>query len=206
MLLLSSDPAHSLGDVLDQKLDDGQRRVKTSAGRLFARELDARARFEALRARYRRSIETVFAALTRGSRFDLAFDRTVMEDLIELAPPGMDELFAILAVVEALLEKRGSQFDVVVLDTAPTGHTLRLLALPETALAWIHAMLAILLKYRELIGLGQLARDLARRSAGAQAPARAPARPGRARASWWSRGRRSCRCARPAAWCGRWRS
>jgi len=160
VLLLSSDPAHSLGDVLAQKLDDKQRRVKSGSGQLFARELDADAQFALLRERYQRGIEAVFAALTRGSRFDLAFDRAVMEDLIELAPPGLDELFAILAVVEALFGAARPRFDLVVVDTAPTGHALRLLAMPETALQWIHAMLAIQLKYRELIGLGQLARDL----------------------------------------------
>jgi arsenite/tail-anchored protein-transporting ATPase len=160
VLLLSSDPAHSLADAFDRELDDEPRRIPTRAGRLFARELDGGAQFAALRERYRDSIEAVFEALTRGSRFELVYDRQVMEDLIELAPPGMDELFAILAVVEALLEKGRRRFDVVVLDTAPTGHTLRLLALPETALAWTHAMLAILLKYRQVIGLGQLARDL----------------------------------------------
>jgi arsenite/tail-anchored protein-transporting ATPase len=47
-----------------------------------------------------------------------------------------------------------------VLDTAPTGHALRLLAMPATALAWVHALLAILLKYREIVGLGEVAAEL----------------------------------------------
>ena len=46
------------------------------------------------------------------------------------------------------------------LDTAPTGHALRLLAMPETALDWVQALLAILLKYREVVGLGELAAEL----------------------------------------------
>src|SRR6185436_8171401 len=45
-------------------------------------------------------------------------------------------------------------------DTAPTGHALRLLALPETALEWVHAFLAVLLKYRRVIGLGELGQEL----------------------------------------------
>jgi arsenite/tail-anchored protein-transporting ATPase len=48
----------------------------------------------------------------------------------------------------------------VVVDTAPTGHALRLLELPEMALGWVHSLLAILLKYRRVIGLGDLARTL----------------------------------------------
>src|SRR6185436_6637239 len=40
------------------------------------------------------------------------------------------------------------------------GHALRLLEMPETALAWVHALLAILLKYREIVGLGEVAAEL----------------------------------------------
>jgi len=85
----------------------------------------------------------------------------VMQDLIELAPPGLDELFGVLSVIEALFpEPGGPRYATVVLDTAPTGHALRLLALPDAALEWIHALLEILLKYRDVIGLGELGADL----------------------------------------------
>ena len=80
----------------------------------------------------------------------------MVQDLIDLAPPGIDELFALFAVVEALQ----AGFETVVVDTAPTGHALRLLEMPEKALGWVHALLAILLKYRRVIGLGDLARTL----------------------------------------------
>src|SRR5205814_595687 len=45
-------------------------------------------------------------------------------------------------------------------DTAPSGHTLRLLDLPKKALDWVHALMQIILKYRRVIGLGDLASDL----------------------------------------------
>jgi arsenite-transporting ATPase len=94
-------------------------------------------------------------------RFDASWDRQVVQDLIDLAPPGLDELFALLALVEALVPAGSApRWGAVVLDTAPTGHTLRLLALPDAALAWVHALLEILLKYRRVIGLGELAGDL----------------------------------------------
>ncbi|MFL5310459.1 MAG: ArsA family ATPase [Myxococcales bacterium] len=153
VLVLSTDPAHSLGDVLGRSLSDEPREV---AARLVARELDADGAFASRREQYRRSVDELFDALRGGARFDATFDRQVVQDLIELAPPGIDELFALFAVIEALQDG----FDRVVVDTAPTGHALRLLEMPEKALGWIHALLAILLKYRRVIGLGDLARTL----------------------------------------------
>jgi arsenite-transporting ATPase len=160
ILLLSTDPAHSLADVLRARVDDEARAVPGAPGNLRVRELDAERALLRRRERYREAVDDLFNALTRGSRFDIAFDRTVIAELVDLAPPGLDELFAALAVVEALAAGAGPVYDVVVVDTAPTGHALRLLALPATALQWVHALLAILLKYRKLVGLGELASDL----------------------------------------------
>jgi arsenite-transporting ATPase len=159
VLLLSTDPAHSLGDALGIPLGDDERPVP-DAPRLAARELDAERAFAQRRDRYRASVDELFDALLTGSRFDIAYDRDVVRELIDLAPPGLDELFAILTLVDALTRRDPPPWDVVVLDTAPTGHALRLLAMPDAALEWVHALLAILLKYRAVIGLGELASDL----------------------------------------------
>jgi len=159
LLALSTDPAHSLGDALGVPLADDERPLPGAPG-VFARELDAAAAFAVRRERYRASVDEVFDALLRGSRFDVAYDRDVVRELIDLAPPGLDELFGILSLVDALLGREHAAYDVVVLDTAPTGHALRLLAMPDAALEWVHALLAILLKYRAVVGLGELASDL----------------------------------------------
>src|SRR5467141_3339782 len=152
VLLLSTDPAHSLGDVLGIPVGDQEREVEPG---LWARELDGAHALEQRRARHRSAVEELFATLRGGSRFDAPYDRAVMEDLIDLAPPGLDELFALLAVIEAL-----QRYDLVVVDTAPTGHALRLLELVGTAREWVKALLQILLKYRRVTGLGEVARDL----------------------------------------------
>jgi arsenite-transporting ATPase len=157
--LLSADPAHSLGDVLGVPLGDDERPVAGAPAGLRARELDAERALARTRDRYRRAVEDTFDSLLRGSRFDVAYDRQALHGLMDLAPPGLDELFAVLSIVEGLLE-REPPVDVVVLDTAPTGHALRLLEMPATALAWVHALLAILLKYREVVGLGEIAAEL----------------------------------------------
>ena len=164
LLLLSTDPAPSLSDVLDLEIGDRECRIPRVPGHLVARELDADRAFAARRDRYREAVDELFNALLGGSRFDIAFDRVVVRELIDLAPPGLDELFGVLTVIEALRPRgsddSGAGHDLVVVDTAPTGHTLRLLRMPETALQWVHALLAILLKYRKVIGLGDLAADL----------------------------------------------
>jgi arsenite/tail-anchored protein-transporting ATPase len=152
VLLLSTDPAHSLGDVLGIPVGDQEREVEPG---LWARELDGAQALEQRRARHRAAVEELFATLRGGSRFDAPYDRAVMEDLIDLAPPGLDELFALLAVIEAL-----QRHDIVVVDTAPTGHALRLLELVGKAREWVQALLQILLKYRRVTGLGEVARDL----------------------------------------------
>jgi len=159
VLLLSADPAHSLADALEVPLGDDERTVPGAPARLRARELDAERALTAARERYRSAVDQLFDTLRGGSNLDPAFDRAVVQDLIALAPPGIDELFALVAVTDALT-REGAEAPAVVLDTAPTGHALRLLALPESAREWIQALLAVLLKYRQVVGLGQLAQEL----------------------------------------------
>ena len=168
VLLLSTDPAHSLGDVLLTALDDAERPVPAGPRALRARELDADRAFAARRERYRRAVDALFDAIRGDSRFDVAFDRAVARDLLDLAPGGVDELCALLTVTETLFPPAGEapRYDLVVVDTAPTGHTLRLLALPELALEWVKTLMATLLKYRQVLGLGALAADLVALSRG----------------------------------------
>jgi arsenite-transporting ATPase len=53
-----------------------------------------------------------------------------------------------------------ADYDVIVVDTAPTGHALRLLEMPETAREWMQVLLRVLLKYRTLVRPGRLAAEL----------------------------------------------
>jgi anion-transporting ArsA/GET3 family ATPase len=53
--------------------------------------------------------------------------------LASMNPPGVDEAMAFGTVLEFL---ENSDYDLVIFDTAPTGHTLRLLSLPEIMAAW----------------------------------------------------------------------
>jgi arsenite-transporting ATPase len=151
-LLLSTDPAGSLGDLLGQEVGAEPRTVE-GAPALHVQQLDAALAWARFRDRYREEAGELFGTLTGGG-VSAEADRAVVERLIDLAPPGVDELMALLEVVDASEDRR---YDPLVLDTAPTGHLLRLLELPDLALEWTHTLLRLLLKYREVVGLGSLA-------------------------------------------------
>jgi arsenite-transporting ATPase len=151
VLLLSTDPAHSLGDVFGQRFDNTPRAVD-GVPRLHVREIDAAAEMDRLRRTYVDAVDDAFSRIARRASGDGAAFR----DLIDLAPPGIDEVIAIADVAEALVDQ-GSGVDVVVTDTAPTGHALRLLETPAVLREWTQTLMAILLKYREIVGAGKLA-------------------------------------------------
>jgi arsenite-transporting ATPase len=168
ILLLSTDPAHSLGDVLAARVGDDERRVPAGPPGLAVREIDANRVFAVRRDGYRAAVDELFDAIRGDSRFDVAFDRAVVRDLLDLAPGGLDELCALLTVTETLFPPGATapRYDLVVVDTAPTGHTLRLLALPALALQWVRALLTTVLKYRQVLGLGAVGADLVELSRG----------------------------------------
>jgi arsenite-transporting ATPase len=154
VLLLSTDPAHSLGDVLGEPIGDTPRHLRGGPANLTVREIDATRELDRIRARYEQGIDALFDRLVRRTpsavQIDVRRDREAMQGLIELAPPGIDELTAVVEVVDAI------QTDAVrtlVIDTAPTGHALRLLEMPELVHDWTKALMSILLKYQPIAGI-----------------------------------------------------
>lgn len=153
VLLISTDPAHSLSDVLQSRLTDTETQVKGTKG-LYARELDAAAWFAGLRKRLKEKAEKVFGPEVKGQ--ELPYDREVLRNLLDCAPPGIEELAALSALTDALVQER---FKRIVVDPTPSGHQIRLLELPEIARGWLTALLGIVVKYRAK-GLGELADEL----------------------------------------------
>ena len=161
LLLLSTDPAHSLADVLATPVGDVPGPVPGAPAGLHARELDAARAFALRRDRYQEAVDDFFDALRGGSSLDAVYDRAIVRDLIDLSPPGMDELFAILEITDLLFaEGAAPPYDLVVVDSAPTGHFLRLLQMPGAALDWVRALLAVLRKYEGALELPRVAGDL----------------------------------------------
>jgi arsenite-transporting ATPase len=143
ILLLSTDPAHSVADVLRAPIGAAPALIPGGPTNLYACELDAARAFR----EKRRAIE---AALEQLGSLDAG-----IRHLLELTPPGVDELFGMMALLDV-----HAGYHVTVVDTAPTGHALRLLALPEAAQEWVRVLMRLLLKYRDLIRPGSLGAEL----------------------------------------------
>ena len=145
-LLVSTDPAHSTSDVLGEKLSGGPAQIEED---LFGVEIDAAsdaaAYVEKIKEDVRESVSpevlsSVYKHLdlaksSPGTEESALFDRFV--DLIALSP---------------------GEYDRIVFDTAPTGHTLRLLTLPTLLAAWVEGMV----RQREKVaGMERMLRNLA---------------------------------------------
>jgi arsenite/tail-anchored protein-transporting ATPase len=126
-LVLSADPAHSLGDVLGERLGPTPRRLATG---LHAAEIDAAEAMERHWGAVRDWLVSVF-------RYQ-GIEETVAEELALL--PGAEEIAALLAVEE---HARSGAFDLVVVDCAPTGSALRLLTLPDVARSAFRVLLRV---------------------------------------------------------------
>ena len=152
-LLVSTDPAPSIADALDLEVGEDETDIAGVPG-LVARQLDAAASFARFRESYGERVGDVMRAVAPLAATD---DVRVIEDLLALAPPGIDELYALAWLGEALESDR---FDRVVLDPAPTGHLLRLLEMPVIALEWTHQIMRLMLKYKNVVRLGDAAEEL----------------------------------------------
>jgi len=155
ILVFSTDPAHSISDSLGMPVGDEITAVEGYSN-LWALEINAEMLLEEFKRKYREDIKAVFDRFLAGG-MDIKFDREVMEELITLSPPGLDEIMALSKIIDMMEEDR---FDLFILDTAPTGHLLRFLELPEMARDWLRAIFQLLIKYKGVIRLTGVAERL----------------------------------------------
>src|SRR5918997_3034019 len=120
-VVLSTDPAHSLSDSFGTQLGHEPAQI---APNLWGQEVRAQQEMEAHWAAARRWLAALLA--------DRGIDQIRAEELT--VPPGMDELFSLLQIKR---HHASGDFDVVIVDCAPTGETLRLLGFPDIARWWL---------------------------------------------------------------------
>lgn len=128
VLLVSTDPAHSLADAFAQTIGDRETQV---AENLTALEINPDAEVDVYLERVRAQM----------ARFAAAEQRPALERQLRLSrqAPGAQEA-ALLERITEIIDRR-DRFDLILFDTAPTGHTLRLLSLPEILSAWTEGLL-----------------------------------------------------------------
>jgi arsenite-transporting ATPase len=135
-LVISTDVAHSLGDAFGKRIGPEPTRLAT---RLWAQETDV---FHTIGASWK-AIQEYFAEVFRWRGLDdvIAQEMTVL--------PGLDEIASLLEIVDHF---ESGRYDVIVVDAAPTGETIRLLSLPEAARWWLDRVLPIQRKATYLAG------------------------------------------------------
>ena len=150
-LLVSTDPAHSTSDILDTPVGPEPTAI---ADGLDALEIDPRREADAYIADVKARIRDV-----ASPRMLKEIEREV--DVARVSP-GAEEA-ALFDRFARLMPRAGDDYDRVIFDTAPTGHTLRLLGLPEAMEAWVAGLVA---RRRKLASLGRMWRNVAGAAAG----------------------------------------
>lgn len=120
-LIISTDPAHSLSDALDMELSPEPTEIATN---LYAQEFDVYYSMQKYWDNMRNLMNTIFR--WRGVKGVVAEELSVL--------PGMEEASAFLWLEKYYEE---GEYDVIVIDSAPTGETLTLLSLPQVAKSWM---------------------------------------------------------------------
>ncbi len=126
-LVISTDAAHSLGDSLDVQLGDRPTQIEPN---LWAQEVNALHELEDNWEKVHRYLSTLFASQ--------GVDEIVAEELA--SPPGMEEVASLMWIKH---HQRSGDYDVLVVDCAPTGETLQLLAFPDVARWYLNRIFPI---------------------------------------------------------------
>ncbi len=138
-LIISTDPAHSLSDSLDQQIGGSEFVAVNGVSNLYALEIDTVQSVEEIGDIF--GVQDVNNAATQ-----MGLEGS--EDLIG-STPGIDETLAFARLLE-FVEK--PTHELVVFDTAPTGHTLRLLGLPEIMDSWLFKFISLRQRLSTMMG------------------------------------------------------
>lgn len=150
-LVVSTDPAHSLSDSFAQDLTGGALvPVEGPDYPLFALEINPEKSREEFRNAAGKNGGTGVKDFMDGMGLGMIADQLgelKLGELLDSPPPGLDEAIAISKVMQFLDSQEYNMFTRIVFDTAPTGHTLRLLSLPD----FLDASIGKILKLRQKI-------------------------------------------------------
>ncbi|MFW9918911.1 MAG: ArsA family ATPase [Candidatus Thorarchaeota archaeon] len=129
-LVLSTDPAHSLSDSFDQDLAGGDPVPIKGFDNLWGMEIDTEKGMQ--------EFQDTLGSGAAGP--DMQMASNLLGDMGGMSPPGSDEAMAFGKILEFIED---SSYDRVIFDTAPTGHTLKLLELPDLLDSWLGKVLTL---------------------------------------------------------------
>ena len=139
-LLISTDPAHSVSDCLEQQI--GFKVVKVNgAANLSAIEVIADEALSVFKEAHQSELKKLLETSTN-------LDNADIDDMLTLSIPGIDEVMSFKTIIDFIEE---GEYDKYVVDTAPTGHALRLISSPKLLDAWIKVAAKMRWKYRYMI-------------------------------------------------------
>jgi arsenite-transporting ATPase len=139
-LLISTDPAHSVSDCLGQQIENGIHFVK-GIKNLSVTEIVAEQVFSDFKSKNEEELKNLFQTST-------SLDSEDIDDLLRLSVPGIDEVMSLKTIIDIMEEGR---FDKYIVDTAPTGHALRLISSPTMLDQWIKVAAKMRWKYRYMV-------------------------------------------------------
>ncbi|KAE9451363.1 hypothetical protein C3L33_16775, partial [Rhododendron williamsianum] len=156
-LVVSTDPAHSLSDSFAQDLAGGTLvAVEGPNSPLYALEINPEKAREEFRSANQKNGGSGIKDFMDGMGLGMLVEQLgelKLGELLDTPPPGLDEAIAIskarkdYSVIQFLEQEQYNAFTRIVFDTAPTGHTLRLLSLPD----FLDASIGKILKLKEKI-------------------------------------------------------
>lgn len=130
-LVVSTDPAHSLGDALDVDLSIGMVRQIASEENLWGLEIDIQEGMKQFQGLLNVDTSRLAEQINLPKEMLDIIDLDEIIKIFKNPPPGIDEIFALTKIFQFTDERSPIKFDRIIIDTAPTGHTLRLLQLPK---------------------------------------------------------------------------
>jgi arsenite-transporting ATPase len=139
-LLLSTDPAHSVSDSLEQQIGFKVQPI-TGHKNLAAMEIIADEALSVFKKEHESELKRLLETSTN-------LDNQDIDELLTLSIPGIDEVMSFKTIID-FIEK--GEFEKYVVDTAPTGHALRLISSPNLLDEWIKVAARMRWKYRYLI-------------------------------------------------------
>lgn len=148
--VMSIDPAHSLGDALETQLSN---EAVSMTSNLSAQEVDADVVLEKFRDDYLWELAEMMSGDMGDDRLQIAYGPAAWRQIVAQALPGIDEMLSLIAVMD-LLEQ--DQEQLIVLDTAPTGHLLRFLEMPTALGDWLAWIFKLWIKYQDVVGRTEL--------------------------------------------------